>query len=147
MPERKRSNHAGALYTVRARIKRSEDCRPFGDLNGDGAYLGQALLGYLDGLAASNEDNTRTVTCDSVHLRGDELEALVRHGQSGVAGDIVDKDGNHKARQTITDSQLVRCGALFRLPRDATLGWLCVRLSYHHAYLRELRLACSPSGG
>jgi hypothetical protein len=117
-----------ALYTVAVRPSRGKD-RPFGDFDGNGTSLADALAQLLDGFTETTPDGARIANA-SVALRdGDDLLALVQHGARGVAADIVDASGGVRLRQTPDDVQLVRCGCLFRLPAAATSGMLAVQIS------------------
>jgi hypothetical protein len=122
--------HSAALYTVQVKVKRKEDYRLLGDLNGEGAYLGEVIVGYTYELDVRNPDATNRVRVRRATLEeGDEVFIVVTHGQSGVVGDIVDDEDNLKTHQEETDSQNVIGAALFRLPRNGTLGWLCVHVN------------------
>lgn len=124
--------HTGALYSVRVRRKgpgHGDDYQPLGDINGAGARLIQALDGYLPELNASTEDQMKDVTVVSHHLEGDALLVMLHQGQRGIAADIYDQTGQHKARQLPVDTHEVACGALFRLPPNETTGWLCAHVN------------------
>lgn len=122
--------HSAALYTVQVKVKRSDEYRLFGDLDGQGAYLGEAIIGYTRELDVRNDDATSRVQVQRAsHEEGDEVFIVVTHGQSGVVSDIVDKHDILKAHQDATDSQNVMGAALLRLPRNGTLGWFCVHIN------------------
>jgi len=88
---------SAALYTVQVKVKRKEEYRLFGDLDGEGAYLGEAIVGYAHELDVSNGDSTHRVRVQRVSLEaGDEVFVVVTHGQSGVVSDIVDPADNLK---------------------------------------------------
>lgn len=122
--------HRAAVYTVRVRGKRGSDYHPFGDIDGKGANLALALQGYLGEFQTESDDETRMVTCDTAKLDGDDLLVSLRHGQRGLSAEIVGPDGVERYHQTPPDTQLVRHGALFRLPADSTDGWLCVHSNH-----------------
>jgi hypothetical protein len=119
-----------ALYTVAVRPRgRSGAALPLGDLDGAGTSLGAVLAGALAGLAETSPDGSRVVRALTVTPDGDDLLAILQHGQSGVAAEIVDQAGAVRLRQTPDDLQLVRCGCLFRLPPAATAGALAVHVN------------------
>jgi hypothetical protein len=122
--------HRAAVYTVRVRPKRTSDYRPFGDIDGKGASLAVALQGYLGEFEKESDDETRLVACDTATIDGDDLLVMLRHGQRGLTAEIIGPDGAERYHQTPPDTQLVRHGALFRLPADATDGWLCVHSNH-----------------
>jgi hypothetical protein len=122
-------NDRAALYTVsvRPRSKGGEGL-PFGDLDGAGTSLSAALAGYLADFLHASKDGTSVVRSLSVTSDGDDLFAVLQHGQSGVAADIVDRAGAVRLRQTPDDLQLVRYGCLFRLPPAGSTGRLAVHV-------------------
>jgi hypothetical protein len=127
------SGHSGALYTVRVKVKRADGYKAFGDLSEDGAYLGEVLRGYMKELTVESADENRHVRCHRTTVSADDLFVRVTHGESGMVGDIVDKHGVLKTRQGLTDSQNVMGAALFRLPRKASIGWLCVHVNHRRS--------------
>jgi hypothetical protein len=150
--------HAIALYTVQIG-EVWHDAAEFGDIDGAGVYLGDVLVAALNGLQMEDEEQDKVATCQDVKLEGEDVLVTLVHGQSGRAGDIVDKDGQDRYRLTLTDTTRVRCGVLFRLPRDQKRGWALFHLNDGHgtkslveqglrAYIgprfEELRLKLSP---
>ena len=124
-------SHRAAVYTVRVRQKRdtSGTFRLLGDIDDQGTSLSAVLQGYFHDFESISEDETkvvRTVQCDVV---GDDIQLLTQHGQNGVAADIVGPDGDLRLRQTPDDTQLLRCGCLFRLPPAQDTGWLAVHVN------------------
>jgi len=125
--------HRAALYTVRVhppyRSKPHQLLR-FGDFDGAGGYLGDAILRFLnDGIDIANGDGTRSASCEAARISGEDLLATFVHGQSGVGADIVDANNQLRIRQMPDDSQLVRCGSVFRLPPGEQLGWWAVHVN------------------
>jgi hypothetical protein len=123
------SGHAAALYMVRVKVKWAPEYKALGALNEDGAYLGELLRGYMKELEVKSVDEINTIRCESAELDGDELFVTVTHGVTGIAGNLYDVNRVHKARQDVTDSHEVVGAALFRLPRNASVGWLCVHVN------------------
>lgn len=123
-------SHSGAVYTLQVKVKRQDEYRLLGDLDGGGQYLGDAFKGYLHELRRTNLDQTKTVACSSTRLDDHDLFAMVQHGERGLVGEIVDDTNVLRHRQVSTDSQNVKCGVLFRLPRASSLGWLCVHVNH-----------------
>jgi hypothetical protein len=124
-------SHRAAAYTVRIRRKRdrSGDFCLLGDIDGEGTRLISVLDNYFEDLESTNEDETKVVRCLSCDLGGDELVLVAQHGQNGVAADIIDTEGDLRLRQRPEDTQLLRCGSLFRLPPSETTGWLVVHVN------------------
>ena len=101
-----------------------------GDIDGQGSSLIAVLDRYLsEGFEPSTTDETKNLHCETVEVQDDELFVVLRLGQSGVAADIVNKTGSLLLRQSPDDIQRVRCGALFRLPPPATIGWLAAHVN------------------
>jgi hypothetical protein len=119
-----------ALYTigVRPRGRRGAPL-PLGDLDGAGTSLLTVLADALAGFAQTSPDGSKVVRTVTVVPRGEDLFALLQHGQSGMAADIVDSAGEVRLRQTPADLQLVRCGCLFRLPAASQAGALAVHVN------------------
>ncbi len=120
--------HTSALYTVRVK-ERYKDYQPLGDIDGSGTKLQDVLAGYLNGFEEAAADGDRVVRALSQNTQGDDLEAVLLHGQSGVVADIVDSQGTNRIRQVATDTQLLRCSALFRLPPTQDMGWLALQVN------------------
>ncbi len=119
-----------ALYTVGVRPRgRGGVAPPLGDVDGNGRRLADVLDGILAGFSEATQDGSRVARTLLVEPDGDDLFAVVQHGQKGLAADIVDAAGTVRLRQTPDDLQLVRCGCLFRLPAAATAGSLAVHVS------------------
>jgi hypothetical protein len=129
-------SHRAAVYTVRVRRKwdRSEDkrYRLLGDIDEQGTYLRDVLERYCSdpAFASLSADGTKVVHCVGCSVEGDELLLTTKHGQNGLAADIVDASGELRLRQTPDDTQLLKCGALFRLPREDETGWLAVHVAH-----------------
>lgn len=119
--------HRVSLYTVQVRPKRdkSADFRLLGDIDNNGTSLADVLSTYMDtDFEVVNAENTTSLRCETAIVQGDEVFATFLHGQTGVAADIVNKEGDLRIRQSIDDTQRVRCAALLRLPKAAHTGWL-----------------------
>jgi hypothetical protein len=121
--------HAAALYTVHVKEPRG-DHQPLGDIDGAGTYLLDVLADYVANLGEiSDEDGERILRCLDSRSNGDELIMTMQLGQSGVVADIVDADQNPRLRQIWTDTALIRCGGLFKLPRQQVMGWLALHVN------------------
>jgi hypothetical protein len=117
------------MYTVSVREKRKKDAKkPLGDIS-DGVSLQDAVMEFLQGFDEANQAGTRTVASLEQATDGDDLRAVFHYGQNGIVADIVDSQGVPRLHQEADDSQLVRCAALFRLPKNRTLGWLAVHVN------------------
>jgi hypothetical protein len=114
---------------VRVRKKRDKAYRLLGDIDEQGSSLLTTLRSYLDQFQAVTEDGSKVVTALSVSTQNDDLVAMLQHGQNGVAADIVGPDGGLRHHQVPEESQLLRCGCLFRLPPADRLGWLAVHVN------------------
>lgn len=124
-------SHRAAVYTVKVRYRGkpgSEGC-PLGDIDNAGTALIAELNSYLKDFTSKAEDDSKVVSCTDCQINGDELEVVMQHGQNGVAADIIDPDGNLRIRQVPEDTQLLRCGCLFRLPKSQHIGWLVVHIN------------------
>jgi hypothetical protein len=101
-----------------------------GDINEEGVSLASVIASYLtDDFESVNEDGTRTLHCETAESHGSDLFAMFRHGQTGVAADIIGKRGEFRLRQSPDDTQRVRCGALLRLPPALEMGWLAAHIN------------------
>jgi hypothetical protein len=81
-------------------------------------------------LKSVSADETKLVRCTESSTSGDELLLTTQHGQNGLAADIVGASGELLLRQTPDDTQLLRCGSLFRLPPADDTGWLAVHVAH-----------------
>lgn len=124
-------SHRAAAYTIRVRPKRdrSGELRLLGDIDEEGTSLINVLENYFKDLQSTSDDETKVVRCLTCDPDGDELLLIAQHGQNGVAADIVDTEGELRLRQEPEDTQLLRCGAVFRLPPSDTIGWLAVHVN------------------
>jgi hypothetical protein len=126
--------HRAGLYTVRVRKKyarRSEQPRLLGDFDEAGASLAEAFAELLNaGFRAANADGRRTVHCRAVRIEGDDVFAVMGHGESGVAAEITEREGGlplfHQRPEHV---QHVRCGVLFQLPAAQRRGVLAVHVN------------------
>jgi hypothetical protein len=124
--------HRAALYTIRVKraYKRKDKYRPFGDVDESGVYLGDVLEGYLSGddFVGISNDRSKIVQCEEATLDGEDLQAVMLHGQSGIAADIFDSAGKFRIHQETDDTHQIRCGVLLRLPRGEEIGWLAAQV-------------------
>jgi hypothetical protein len=122
--------HRAKIYTVRVRRKRDKKSfLPLGNFDDQGTSLIAVLADYLGDFEASDQEETRKVRSSRVTLDGDELFVSVLHGQTGMVADIVDKKGILRLRQTVDDTQLVRCGCLMVLRPAADMGFLATHVN------------------
>jgi hypothetical protein len=116
-------NHRATMYTVGVHKQyKPKDLLPFNDFDGKGASLADCLNGYLsDGFM--EEGDERAVRCTQSNVIGDEIQALLTHGQSGMVAVIRGPQGHERLRQAVDDTHEVSCGLVLRLPGDETTGW------------------------
>lgn len=141
--------HRAGVYTVRVKRahKRKDRYRPFGDIDEVGTYLGDVLDRYLsadDFLGISN-DKSKVVQCEEVTLDGEDLRAVMLHGQSGVAADIYDAAGTFRIHQEADDTHQIRCEVLFRLPRGEETGWLAAHVNNGRSAFGLLKVALAQT--
>ncbi len=110
-----------ALYTVAVRHKAKRgNGLPLGDIDGAGTSLASVLAGILDGFAETSADGARVVRALVARRDGEDLFAVVQHGQKGVAADIVGPCGCPCAsgrRPTISSSSAAGASSGSRRPR------------------------------
>jgi hypothetical protein len=125
--------HRAALYIVRVKEK-WHDYLPLGDVDGAGLDLGEILEEQLGaGFEQQNHDGSKIVRGLSASFDDDDdLCVALQHGQSGVAADIVNQGGRRRLRRIWTDSELLRCCSVFRLPRNQDMGWLATHVNNGH---------------
>jgi hypothetical protein len=111
-----------ALYTVRLRAPDGGPRPPLGD-------LGDAIAAALDGLAETSPDGRRSLRVVDTERDGDDLFAVLQHGEAGIAAEIVDAEGDIRLQRLPEDAQLVRCACLFRLPPAADEGTLVLHVN------------------
>jgi hypothetical protein len=123
--------HRAAVYTVKVRRKRdlSGAYMPLGDIDGQGTSLLAALDKYMSDLEAVSADGSKVVRCNNPVTDGIELRVMAQTGQSGVASDLVGPGGNLLVHRTAHDTELLRCGCLFRLPSAEETGWLAAHIN------------------
>jgi hypothetical protein len=97
-------------------------------MDGQGTYLGDALQAIFakDFISAGNK---KVVIGETSKLVGEDLQLVLRHGESGYAADIEDSARQLLLRQQPDHTQLLPCGSLIRLPRKQTLGWWAVHVN------------------
>lgn len=129
-------SHRAALYTVRVRRKgdrsKNKQCCLLGDIDDRGTYLGDALARYCvdPTFESQSADETKVVRCVDCSVDGSELFLTIQHGQKGITADIVNASGQLRLRQAPDDTQFLRCGALFYLPREDNIGWLAAHVAH-----------------
>jgi hypothetical protein len=123
--------HRATFYIVRVKEK-WRDYRPLGDIDDGGTYVGDVLreeLGSPDFEQMSFDGSKVVRGMSADYDASGDLCVALQHGQSGVAALIVAEDGTERLRQTWTDSQLLRCCSVFRLPKARDVGWLATHVN------------------
>lgn len=133
--------HRAALYTVRVKEK-WKDYKRLGDVDDAGTWLGAILEHELtDNFREESLDGEKVLQGLSATVDAeDDLRVVVQHGQSGVAADIVDEDGELQHRRTWTESELLRCCCVFRLGVADEVGWLASHVNNGHGVKGLLEL-------
>jgi hypothetical protein len=122
--------HRGALYMVQVRPKwHTQDFRPLGDID----QAGTSLIDWLDTSFSDFEwtraDGERQAVCTAREfVDDDELFLSFEYGETGLVAEIR-RAGKLRYRQSVDDTQFVRCAALFQLRDEETLGWLAVHIN------------------
>lgn len=141
--------HRAAVYTVRVKRarKRTDKYRPFGDIDEAGTYLGDWLFDDLSDadFEGVSVDGSKVVRCADAELDGEDLKAVMLHGQSGVAADIYNSAGSFRLHQEADDTHEIRCGVLFQLPRVGELGWLAAHINNGRSAFGLLKTALEQS--
>jgi hypothetical protein len=114
-----------ALYTVRLRMPAGGAQPPLGTLR-------DAIAAELDGFVETSPDGGRSLRVVETEVDGDDVFAVLQHGEAGVAAEIVDADGRMRLQRLPDDAQLVRCACLFRLPAVAEQGMLVLHVNDGH---------------
>jgi hypothetical protein len=110
-----------SLYTVRLRA-RTDASQTLGRLR-------DSIAEELNGFVETSEDGRRSLRVVQAQANGDDLFAVMQHGETGVAAEIVDAAGDVRLQRTPEDAQLVRCACLFRLPETASDGALVLHVN------------------
>jgi hypothetical protein len=115
--------HRAAIYSVCVHpMRKPRELLRFNDFDGKGHSLADKLDGYFKaGLVGLGD--SKSATCTSSSVVGDEVQMMATHGQWGVDANIRDKEGAMRLHQETDDSQEIRCGSLLRLKGSATTGW------------------------
>ena len=96
--------HRAALYSVSVHpLYKPKELRRFGNFDKKGTSLAARLDQYLDP-AFGVQDGDRSVEIVSSNLAKDDLEPVVKHGQTGVAADIFDSKRKKRLHQNPEDS-------------------------------------------
>jgi hypothetical protein len=121
-------SHRAAMYRVSVHpLYKRKELKRFGNLDGNGAKLASILHGYLEA-GFSIDEGDRSVEAVKSRLTGDEVEVVFKHGRSGEAADIYDRERKKLLHQSPEDWHDVTTGALFAVPRNETEGWLAVHV-------------------
>jgi len=121
--------HRATVYSVRVH-KRNHPTEflPLGALDEKARYLGDFLKDVLNPKTFSAPDDLdeREAICEHRKFaegNDSDLQAIFFAGERGVRANIVGKDGQTRLQQMPSDTQMLRCGSLFRLPKTETVGW------------------------
>lgn len=124
-------SHRAAIYNVRVRERMKPDSyRKLGDIDEQGTYLGDVLKD-LFGTNFVSTIGDKEVIGLSTALADPDLQVVFHHGESGIAADIMDSNGQLQLRQLPEHVQLVRCGSLFRLERNQAIGWWALHIPHN----------------
>ena len=122
--------HRAAIYTVRVRKRgKPNSFLPLGDIDEQGTYLGDVLREIFGSFISTDPKSNKEVSCSSRKLDGEDLKLVLHHGEGGVAADIMNSVGQLRLHQVPDDKQLLRCGSLFRLPKNETIGLWAVHIN------------------
>lgn len=127
--------HRATIYSVRVHKRNHpKEFLALGALNDDSRYLGDFFREVLnpESFSCVDELSEREVIGESCKLAGQDnadLQAIFFAGERGVRAKIMNKDGQLALDQMPTDTQLLRCGSVFRLPRTETVGWWSCHLN------------------
>jgi hypothetical protein len=133
--------HRATVYTVKVKeaYSRKDDAFvPLGDMDGRGTYLGDVIYDALSDTDFSSSAKDTLLRTRVVEQDGDEVRAIMLHGQSGVVADILDADGNLKATQELDDLNRMSCGVLFDLPKKDVTGYLVCHVNGNRSAIRLL---------
>jgi hypothetical protein len=127
-------SHRAAIYTVRVRPRRDTSgiFRPLGDIDDNGVSLLAVIDAYMLDFESTSADGSKVVRCENRKVEGDELLIIAQNGQKGVASDLMSAAGTLRVHRTADDTELVRCGALLRLPPAKETGWLAAHINNQH---------------
>lgn len=125
--------HRALVYNVLVHQKfKPKEEKPFGNVDGNGAYLAEFLEKALsEGFASVSHDGNRDVTCERTLLTEPDLGAVLRPGERGVRADIVGPGSQTSIFQQERDhTQVLKCACLFRLPRAEKHGRLAIHVNH-----------------
>lgn len=122
-------SHKAAIFSVGVHpLYKPDELRRFANFDKEGTALAPCLDGYFNA-GFVLKDGERTVEVVNSTVVGDELEVVVKHGQTGVAADIFNSKRKKLLHQTPQDSHEITSGLLFELPGSQTTGWLAVHVT------------------
>jgi hypothetical protein len=126
-------SHRATIYSVRVHeAYKPDEARPFGNIDGNGTYLAQFLeQAFTSQFAVGSHDGNRDVSCERCSLIEPDLQVVLRPGERGVRADFADENGRVGIfEQEPQHTQLLKCGCLFRLPRNQTNGWVVFHVNH-----------------
>ena len=122
--------HRAAFYEVRVRRSREKTYLPLGDIDGQGSALLPCFERYLsNAFAAETTDGEKVLRADAPKVEGNDLCVVLQLGRSGVTSDLISPRGELLVHRTAQDTELLRCGCLFRLPPADNMGWLAAHVN------------------
>lgn len=122
-------SHKAAIFSVGVHpLYKPKELRRFGNFDKAGTGLAPCLDHYFSN-GFTLKDGERTVEVISSTVAGDEVELVLKHGQTGVAADIFDSKRKKRLHQNPEDSHEITSGVLFELPASQTTGWLAVHVT------------------
>jgi hypothetical protein len=121
--------HSAAIYLVSVHRSRQGDPLPLGDIDGSGAHLVEAIRGYLQEIDGSEEGTTLRFV-RAMSQRRDEAAAVLEVGESGVGSELQLGRQRRRQRRRPDDSEFLKLGVVFRLPRDAEIGSLAIHVPH-----------------
>lgn len=122
-------SHRATIYSVCVHKRnRPNEKFPLGAIDEQGHYLGDFMLDVFNPAnpVLISAGGNRSVAFEARHLAGennDEVQVILNPGERGVKAKILKPDGDVGYEQTPRDTQSLRSGALFRLPREEMEGW------------------------
>jgi hypothetical protein len=125
--------HRATIYSVHVHeAYKPDEVRPFGNIDGNGTYLGQFFEEvFSTHFAVASADGNRDVTSERCSLNEPDLKVVLRPGERGVRADFADENGQVGIfEQEPEHTQLLKCGCLFRLPRNQTSGWVVFHVNH-----------------
>jgi len=126
-------SHRATIYSVRVHeAYKPDETPPLGNIDGEGTYLAEFLEHvFTDDFGAVSYDGNRDVSCERCVIVEPDLQVVLRPGERGVRADFADENGQVGIfEQEPQHTQLLKCGGLFRLPRNQSSGWVVFHVNH-----------------